>query len=236
MTPTAVCLRAVPADDLVYADIQPHGISDHLARLKNEAVRLRFHRGETIAAAGAAAAHIYVVAAGCLRLSHHGRDERRHIANFLFGGDIWGLGDAHFFALSAEAVSPVTVTAYPRQLFDRLGEGNDRLGAEVFSHLSEAIQQAHRHLFLLSCLNARERVATFLTRMMQKPQLVYGARVDLPMGRQDIADHLGLTVETVCRALAALRAQAVIDVPNAHLIVVRDAAALAAIAGASSRT
>jgi CRP-like cAMP-binding protein len=235
MTPTAAYLSAVP-DDLVYADIQQHGICDHLVRLKDHAVRQRFHRGETVAAAGSAATHIYVVAAGCLRLTHHGGDGRRHIADFLFGGDIWGLGDARSFALSAEAVSPVTVTAYPRQLFERLGEGNNRLRAEIFAHLSDSILHAHRHLFLLSCLNARERVATFLTRMMQKPQLVYGDRVDIPMARQDIGDHLGLTVETVCRNLAALRAEAVIEVPNAHYVIIRDAAALAAIAGASSQT
>jgi CRP-like cAMP-binding protein len=224
----------VADDDLVSADVQHLGISGHLERLKDYAVRLRFHRGDTIAAAGDAAAHIYAVSAGCLRLTHHGNDGRRHIADFLFGGDLWGLGDADNFALSAEAVSPTTITAYPRQQFDRLGEGNNRLRSEIFAHLSASIQRAHRHLYLLSCLSARERVATFLTRMMQKSQLVYGARLDLPMGRQDIADHLGLTVETVCRALAALKAESVIEVPNAHLVVVRDGSALSAVAGEPS--
>lgn len=234
MTSTAALLRSVTDDDIACAEIQQHGISDHLTRLKDGAVRLRFHRGEKIAAAGDAAAHIYVVNAGCLRLTHHGKDGRRHIADFLFGGDIWGLGDARSFALSAEAVSPSTITAYPRHQFDRLGEGNNHLRAEVLAHLSDSIQRAHQHLFLLSCLSARERVATFLMRMLQKSQLVYGARLDLPMGRQDIADHLGLTVETVCRALAALRAENVIEVPNAHFVIVRDASALSAVAGEPS--
>lgn len=234
MTSTAAVLRAVTDDSFVYADIQQQGLSDHLTRLKDCAVRLRFHRGDVIAAAGNTAAHIYVVSAGCLRLIHHAQDGRRHVADFLFGGEVWGLGDARTFALTAEAVSPTTITAYPRQQFDRLGEGNNRLRAEIFAHLSASIQRAHQHLFLLSCLSARERVATFLTRMMQKSQLVYGSRLDLPMGRQDIADHLGLTVETVCRALAALRAENLIEVPNAHLVVVRDASALSAVAGEPS--
>lgn len=234
MTSTAALLRAVTDDSFAYADIRQHGLSDHLARLKDCAVRLRFHRGDVIAAAGDAAAHIYVVGAGCLRLTHHGKDGRRHIADFLFGGDVWGLGDARSFVLSAEAVAPTTITAYPRQQFDRLGEGNNQLRAEILTHLSDSIQRAHQHLFLLSCLSARERVATFLTRMMRKSQLVYGARLDLPMGRQDIADHLGLTVETVCRTLAALRAENRIEVPNAHLVIVRDASALSAVAGEHS--
>jgi CRP-like cAMP-binding protein len=72
--------------------------------------------------------------------------------------------------------------------------------------------------------------------MMEKPQLVFGSRLDLPMARQDVADHLGLTIETVCRALAALKAEAVIEVPNAHLVVVRDLEVLRAIASGPSQS
>lgn len=212
-------------------DLRLDGLGDHLARLKDQSIRLRFARGETIAAAGETAAHIYLVSAGCMRLCHRGADGRRHVSDFLFGGDIWGLGDARVFALSAEAVSPVTLTAYPRAPFERLGEGNNRLRADVLAHLCDAIQAAHRHLYLLGCLSARERLASFLVRMMQKPVLVYGDRLDLPMARQDIADHLGLTIETVCRALASLKSEAVIEVPNAHLVIVRKPEVLHTIAG-----
>jgi CRP-like cAMP-binding protein len=233
-------LYAVPdtgtSDAFDIPEIRQEGLNEHLARLSDTALRLRFHRNDTIAAAGELAAHVYVLSSGCIRLSHRAADGRRHIADFLFTGDTFGLGDACFFALSAEAVSPVTLTAYPRTVFDRLGEGNSRLRSDVFAHLSQAIAQAHRHLFLLSCLNARERVAAFLVRMMEKPQLVFGSRLDLPMARQDVADHLGLTIETVCRALAALKAEAVIEVPNAHLVVVRDLEVLRAIASGPSQS
>lgn len=222
-------LSAVPELD-TDAELRQEGLSEHLARLKDQAVRLRFQRGETIACAGETAAHIYVVSSGCVRLCHRGADDRRHISGFLFSGDIWGLGDARLFALSAEAVSPVTLTAYPRAPFERLGEGNNRLRADVLACLCDAIRDAHRHLYLLSCLSARERVASFLVRMIEKPVLVCGARVDLPMPRQDIADHLGLTIETVCRALASLKSEAIIEVPNAHLVVVRNGDALRTVA------
>jgi len=228
-------LRPVADEEFSHSETRQDGLSEHLARIKDHGVRLRFHRNQVIAAAGEAAAHIYTVASGCVRVSHHGGDGRRHIADFLFGGDIWGLGDAQQFALTAEAVSPVTVTAYPRIVFERLGEGNNRLKTEIMSHLSEAIARAHRHLFLLSRLTARERMATFLVRMMQQSQLVYGARLDLPMPRRDIADHLGLTIETVCRALASLREEAVIEVPNSHLVTILDYGALRAIAGHPSQ-
>jgi CRP-like cAMP-binding protein len=226
-------LRAVPQDDRGNSDLRQDGLNDHFSRIRDHSVRLRFPRNDTIAAAGEAAAHIYAIQSGCIRLCHHGRDGRRHIADFLFAGDTWGLGDAENFALSAEAVSAATVTAYPRPIFDRLGEGNNRLRADIMAHLCEAIARAHRQLFLLNRLTARERMATFLVRMMQKSQLVYGARLDLPMGRRDIADHLGLTIETVCRALSGLKDDAVIEIPNAHLVVVRNYAALRAIAATS---
>ncbi len=233
-------LHAVPdtgnSDTFAVPEIRQEGLSEHLARLNGTALRLHFHRSETIAAAGDTAAYVYVLSSGCIRLSHHVADGRRHIADFLFSGDIFGLGDASFFALSAEAVSPVTLAAYPRAVFDRLGEGNNHLRSDIFAHLSLAIAQAHRHLFLVSCLNARERVAAFLVRMMEKTQLVLGVRLDLPMPRQDIADHLGLSIETVCRALAALKAEAVIEVPNAHVIVMRDIGMLRAIASGPSQS
>ena len=223
--------RAAPTPDLAIIDDRRGALNEHLTRLSDHGIRLRFHRNDIVAAAGEAAAHIYTISSGCLRLSHHGSDGRRHIADFLFAGDVWGLGDAGIFALTAEAVSPVTLTAYPRIIFERLGEGNNRLKTEIMSHLSDAIARAHRNLYLVSRLTARERIATFLMQMLQKSQLVYGARLDLPMGRRDIADHLGLTIETVCRALATLRDEAVIEVPNSHQVVVRDPEILRAIAG-----
>lgn len=240
MTPSAATAPAstyaIPATVLAFEQpTRNDGLDGHLFRLRDNAVRLRFHRGETIAAAGDAAAHIYVVATGCIRLSHHAADGRRHIAEFLFADDVYGLGDARIFAMTAEAASSVTVSAYPRLLFDRLGEGDNRLRTDILTHLSDAIANAHRHLFLLSCLTARERVAAFLLRMIQKPHLVYGTRLDLPMARQDIADHLGLTIETVCRALAALRSEGAIEVPNPHFVIVRDLGALRMIADGSSR-
>jgi CRP/FNR family transcriptional regulator len=61
------------------------------------------------------------------------------------------------------------------------------------------------------------------------------ARVDLPMGRQDIADHLGLTIETICRAITALRSDRVIAVPRAHQLVLLDVEALREIAGGGAK-
>ena len=238
MKPNTSRLHIVPPDDLAVSsmlDVQRGGLEAHFARLQHDAMALKFGRGETIAAAGDKAVYIYVLSTGCLRLSHHASDGRRHIAKFLFAGDTAGLSDAGEFALSTEAVTPVTLTAYSRAVFDRLGEGNDRLRADILAHLSAAIRVADRQLFELSCLDARERVAAFLLRMMEQPQLVYGNRLDLPMSRQDIADHLGLSIKSICRVLASLRADGVIEAPNARVVVVRNFAALRSIADNSPR-
>jgi len=200
---------------------EPAGISQHLNRLRDFSMRLRFQRNETIFCQGDAATHVYTMSSGCVRLCRHVPDGRRHIADFLFAGDIFGLGESATTALAAEAVGSVTVTACPRTYFDRLGEGNPRVRSDVLAHLAASLMTSQEHLFVVSCQSAKERMASFILRMSERNNL-YGDRLDLPMGRQDIADHLGLTIETICRAIAALKAETLIEVPNAHQFVIRN--------------
>lgn len=211
------------------------GIGVHLHRLRDFAMRLRFQRNETIFAQGDAASHIYTVASGCVRLCRHATDGRRHIADFMFAGDIFGLGEHETHVLTAEAVGLVTLSACPKTYFERLGEGSSRVRSDLLAHLSARLRTTQQHLFVISCQTAKERLASFTLRMIERNNL-YGDRVDLPMGRQDIADHLGLTIETICRGIAALKADGTIEVPNAHQFVVRNMDALRGLAeGRGSR-
>jgi CRP-like cAMP-binding protein len=210
-------------------------ISEHLHRLRDYSMRLRFQRNETIFGQGDAATHIYTVISGCVRLCRHVPDGRRHVADFMFAGDVFGLGDRDTHVLAAEAVGSVTLTACPRSHFEHLGEGSSRLRAELLVHLSARLMASQQHLFVISCQSAKERLASFIVRMAERNNL-YGDRLDLPMGRQDIADHLGLTIETICRAIAALRNGGTIDVPNAHQFVVKNMDVLRTLSdGRSSR-
>lgn len=206
------------------------GLNRHLDLLTEHGVRLRYQRNEAVFSFGEAAAQFYRVAAGCIRLCRHVGDGRRSINDFMLPGDIFGLGGFRTFPYTAEAVGGATVLAYPAVVFEQLCEGNPPLQADLMAHYLNALAQAQQHVFVTSCQTARERVASFILEMSETGQLSYGNRIDLPMGRQDIADYVGLTVETICRSLAFLKKAGLITVPNAHTICIADAEALRALA------
>jgi CRP-like cAMP-binding protein len=205
------------------------GLHGHFEMLREHAMRLRFSRNDAIFRENEAAAHVYILASGCVRVCRHVQAERRHISDFLFADEIFGLGDFDKFPHTSEAVSPVTLLAYPRTAFERLGEDNPAFQNCMMSHFRTLLDRAQRRLFVTTCLNARERVASFVLQMHGTHQIVLGDLVDLPMARQEIADYLGLTAETICRALASLKSAGLIAVPNAHQITVTDPCGLRAL-------
>lgn len=221
---------AIRADSKSDARREPHlqicttsrtGLAAHLEGLSHCALKLRCHRNEAIFDEHDAATHIYYVAAGCVRLCRHVADGRRHIAEFMFAGGIFGLGEYQEYPYAAEAVNNVTVIAYPRTAVEELEQRDGRIRTELMAHFSVMLASARERLFRSSCQSARERTASFILQMWEQDQIVYGDRIDLPMGRQEIADHLGLTIETICRSLASLRAAGLIEIPNAHQIVMK---------------
>jgi CRP-like cAMP-binding protein len=243
MTLTATRLARAPGEDAwrrPEIPIPPDGkartgITEHLHRLRDFSLRLRFQRNDTIFQEGDAAAQIYTLVSGCVRLCRHLPDGRRHISDFMFAGDIFGLGEFPAYPFTAESVTTATVTACPRAYFEHFSEGNARIRTDLLSHLMARLCAARQHLFVISCQNAKERMASFLLRMSERNNL-YGDKLDIPMGRQDIADHLGLTIETICRAIGVLKNEGLLDVPNAHQFIVNDFDALRALAeGRNSR-
>jgi CRP/FNR family nitrogen fixation transcriptional regulator len=102
--------------------------------------------------------------------------------------------------------------------------------SQLLCHISSNLLTAHQHLFVLGCQKAKERVASFLLRLADRMDVIESERLDISMSRQDIADHLGLTIETISRMLASLRSDGSILVPNAHQIILRDVHALRALA------
>jgi CRP/FNR family nitrogen fixation transcriptional regulator len=218
-----------PAPPTIWA-LKPAGVARHLDRLRDQGMRLRFHRNEMIFQERDPATQIYSVAAGCVRLCRHVPDGRRHISDFMLPGDIFGFGEYQGYPFAAEAVNSVTLVAFPRSAFERLGEGNPGLRADLMVHYSMLLMRTQQHLFTASCQSARERMASFVQHMSQEERLVYGDRIDIPMSRQEIADYLGLTIETVCRVLAAMRNDGILEIPNAHQLVVKRPDMLRAIA------
>jgi CRP/FNR family transcriptional regulator, nitrogen fixation regulation protein len=172
------------------------------------------------------AEYLYKVVSGSVRTYKILGDGRRQIGGFYLPGDIFGLEFADEHALSAEAISNAKVLVVKRSALNTQA-GRDRLIAQQLFALTGRELHRVQDRILLLIKNARERVASFLLEMAERAS--ENNTIELPMSRQDIADYLGLTIETVCRTLSALETASAIEVSaSSRRIVLRDRAALAA--------
>ncbi len=185
-----------------------------------------YARNNTIFSEGEDAEYSYRVVTGAVRLSKMMPDGRRQIAEFALPGDFFGINWLQDHALTAEALTEVTLICYGRGRLERLGDENREIRAELFSTLRHDLWAAQNHLVILGRQSANERVASFLAQLMQRSKQTDKRVIDIPMTRQDIADYLGLTIETVCRSLTKLKQAGIIDIPSRHEIVVHNTAAL----------
>jgi len=209
---------------------EPITLADHLGLIQSNGVRLQFARNEPIFNQDDPADQVYRIISGTVRLCRYMPDGRRYIVDFLLSGDLMGFVESADLPACAEAVTDVMLIAFPRSCFDRLASENSEVRTELLRHLSSNLLTAQQHLFVLGCQNARERVASFLVRLADRMGATCGDRLDLPMSRQDIADHLGLTIETISRTITGLRSTGAVLIPNTHQIVLRDMAALRTLA------
>ena len=212
---------------------EPVTLADYLSRIAGSGSRLRFNPGELIFNQDDPSEYVYQLVSGTVRLCRYMPDGRRCIIEFILPGDVMGFIESPDLPACAEAVSDVVLMAFPRSCFDRLAKNNEALRSQLLCHLSSNLLAAQNHMFILGCQKAKERLASFLLNFADRVGLVYGDRLDLPMGRQDIADHLGLTAETVSRMISALRQEGMILVPSGQQIVLRDMVALRALAAES---
>jgi CRP/FNR family nitrogen fixation transcriptional regulator len=154
-------------------------------------------------------------------------DGRRHIAEFCFSGDCFGLDGTGGRPYSAEAVDDVIVMRYRRKPTEQLIDQNHALARLLREAMLRDLAHAHGHTLRLGRMTAAERVATFLLELFERRDRTKS--LDLPMSRNDIADYLGLTIETVCRTLSAFKRDGTIAIPNPHRIELLDRDALEAI-------
>ncbi len=181
--------------------------------------------------AGDPANFVYSVTSGALRLQRDLADGRRQVIGFAAPGDFIGLSLVDSYNFSADALVPSTLCAFPRERFVSLMREKPALMERLHQAASHELTIAQEHMVLLGRRRAEERVAAFLQGWRERIQRVTGpsATVFLPMGRQDIADHLGLTIETVSRIFARLmRDRILLDVPQGVRIL--DQARLSALA------
>jgi CRP/FNR family nitrogen fixation transcriptional regulator len=182
-----------------------------------------FDRNAEIYGEDEPADYVYKVLSGSVRTYKVLNDGRRQIDAFYLPGDMFGLelGDVH--CCSAEAVTDAVVLVVKRGHLLAAAESSNDIARRLWSHTARDLRRAQHHTLLL-IKSAQERVAAFLLEMAER--LSAGTAVELPMSRQDIADYLGLTIETVSRTLSQLEGAATIALPASRRIVLRNRSAL----------
>lgn len=183
--------------------------------------------GTTIFSEGDTADGVFEVVSGTLRLLKLLPDGRRQVTGFLCAGHLIGLAPEGTWVYTAEAVTDVTLCRYRRAAFERLIDTMPGFARRVLTATSHELRVAQDQMLLLGRKTATERVASFLLLMADQQD---SEELSVPMGRNDIADYLGLTIETVCRTLSQLKRDELIDLPAHGRIVIRDRDALEELA------
>jgi CRP-like cAMP-binding protein len=167
--------------------------------------------------------YVYKVVSGAVRTYKIFDDGRRQVGAFYFPGEVFGLelGEAHEF--SAEAIANSVILVVKRSALVALADRDPDMARRLWSFTAGELRRVQRHMLLL-VKSAEERVACFLLEMARR--LGTTEAVDLPMSRQDIADYLGLTIETVSRTLTQLETRAAIALPKSRRVVLRNRNAL----------
>lgn len=203
-----------------------------LDELEAITTRVRLVAGRTLFDEGDPAEALFTLTEGMVKLFKMLPDGRRQVTGFLLPGDFLGLAFFRSYAYSAEAVTDALLCRFPRARFMGLLERHPALEKELLGRASSELAAAQEQMLLLGRKSARERVASFLLGLARRHPGVGGTPVALPMSRYDIADYLGLTIETVSREIQAAKAAGIIGMPDRHHFVVVDRQRLAAAAAA----
>ena len=182
-----------------------------------------FARNSEIFGENEPADYVYKVVSGNVRTYKILNDGRRQIGAFYLPGDVFGLQFSPEHAFSAEAITDAKILVVKRSSLTALADRDASVGRELFALTGRELRRAQNRVLLL-VKSAQERVASFLVEMADR--VAAGNIVDLPMSRQDIADYLGLTIETISRTLTGLESAAAIAVPTSRRIVLRNRIAL----------
>jgi CRP-like cAMP-binding protein len=184
---------------------------------------MSFPRNAEIFGENEPADYLYKLIGGAIRTYKILSDGRRQIGGFYLPGDVFGLefGDEH--TQSAEAITDAKILVIKRSALTALAERDAGIAHELYALTARELRRAQDRIVLL-IKSAQERVVSFLLEMAERAPS--GDAVELPMSRQDIADYLGLTIETVSRTLTGLESDNTIELPNSRRVVLRNRPAL----------
>ena len=211
------------------SDGQPSGLEQRLAQASLRRVEAK----EFVFAEGDPTTHIFQVETGAVSLYKVLCDGRRQVVGFAYPGDLIGLGAEGEHVMNAQAIKPTRLRCLPVAALNQIARQDPRLGFKLYEALARELAATRDLLLTTGQRSATERVVSFLLAFSRRNER--NARdphvFDLPMTRADIADFLGLTIETVSRTFTKLKVQGFIELPQSSCVRITDLGALRGLAG-----
>ena len=183
------------------------GQAEPIAAWTGLGVRMQFAADEEIYAQEEEADLFYQVLSGAVRTIRLLSDGRRQVGGFYYTGDMFGFEGGPIHRLSAEAIGPCEILVVRRSAMRQFGSADGGFEQRMWAATSKELARTQEHLLLLGRKTAAEKVAAFLLALADR---FPGEKTDLPMGRQDMADYLGLTIETVSRMLTQMQGEGLV--------------------------
>lgn len=194
-----------------------------LEYLFTEGRERHFAAGEHLITEGESSDYVYDLMSGTVALARNGRDGRRQILSFLGARQFLGAASTPSYPNLATALTSVTAISYPRTALDKALSSSSVFATQFHKVLTRILESAHDHVYTIGQRSAVERVASFLLYLRANQARFSSAgprekseHIDLPMTRLDIADFLGLTIETVSRAFSALKKADIVSFTDSH--------------------
>ncbi len=225
-----------PGDNAFKAVCGPFGLSDvaNSRFAHSEATIAHYGAGEEVAGEGDPADSFFMVVKGVFRSVKVTRDGRRQIFAFYMPGDMCGLEPGPDYDLTIEAVNAGSIAVLSRGACRARMAQDPQFNAAVFDSATRALALSIDHMTMIGRSSAEERLAWFL-KVLRERTSIPGKQpptVELAMQRQDIADYLGLTIETVSRTFTHMKEKGLIALPTTRRVEIRNLAALERLASA----
>jgi len=230
------------ANACVHCDARPFSVCNaiadaDLARLAAAAVVTEVAAGSSFIEESRPALSFFNITRGTAKLFKLLPDGRRQITGFAGVGHFLGLAVSDTYAFSAEAIEPVRFCRFPRARLHALLDDFPAMEKRLLAVAVNELVAAQEQMLLLGRKTARERLASFLVMQSRQGMACQHPRTrfPLPMTRGDIADYLGLTIETVSRTLTRFRGEGLVEIPGQSELIILNRRALESLAGGLAR-
>ncbi len=168
------------------------------------------------------ALQVFNIASGIALIERIASNGDRQVLAFIFPGDFVGLTQSEHFEYGVKCITEMQAYAFKRTEFMALAEDIPQLKKNISDIGANVLARALDQVFILGQKKAEERLCFLFLQLLERLPGATPDYIHLPMTRQDIGDYLGLTVETVSRALAKLKKEGLISIPSPHILKIED--------------